>query len=632
MNALYFFLAWTLAFIIPGHLLIRKLKLDPLSEVIVSMVTGFVVWSLLGFFLGFLHLRNLIYPYLLVCLWVWIKQKNYVPLKHLFQIKIHFGIAAIILIGTLIQLSSIWPSGIQEKDGWYFCCGIPDTIAHLALTNELVSRFPPNNPGFSNIPLANYHYLSNLAVADLIRVFRLPLIPTQYQYMTVVISILLGLTAIALAKSLQLCKQFMLWFLFFLYFCGDIIFLLPLISGKGVQFSLTTLENASTLWISPPRFYSLVILLTGLTLFVHWLKKKDVYTGVIMAMVLGSLIGFKVYVGMFVVSGFAFLALYYIVTKKYSSLLPIILMYLLSFTLWMLVNKDAGGLAFTGFWRFEDFIVQPVLGLSHLELARRVFLENYDMLRAFLYDLFFAFLYIVFSSGTVLLGFFQTKRSMQKIPRGFTIVLVTGLISTCIAGFFFLQKTGGANSSQFLISIYIVGAIYASLAISWWTRRLAPRILLIVSIAVILFTSTRVIHDTYDRVQRIINLNGVFISNGLWNTYRYFATTHKESVVLVYDDSTPDCLFITFIGARATYTCMSGLYGAIKDVSLTERSKVRRVILYGKDLSIARGKLLANNISYIFIPKEKVKETNIENMNLPLVYETDHIAIYKTLR
>ena len=120
---------------------------------------------------------------------------------------------------------------------------------------------------------------------------------------------------------------------------------------------------------------------------------------------------------------------------------------------------------FTGFWRFEDFVVQPVLGLSRLELARRVFLDHNNIVRALLYDLFFAFLYIFFSAGTLLLGLFQTKRSIQKIPGDFTIVLVAGLISTCIAGFFFIQKTGGANTSQFLISIYIVGAIYSSLAV-----------------------------------------------------------------------------------------------------------------------------------------------------------------------
>ena len=349
INALYFFLAVILAFFIPGQLLIRKLKLDLFSEIIVSVITGLALWSLLGFMLGFLRLRNVLYLYLCICFVIWIKQKYYSSLKQIFYNTLPPVLTAIVLLGTLIQLSSIWFNGIQVRNGLYFCCGVPDTITHVALTSELVRRFPPNEPGFSTIPLLNYHYLSNLSVADLARVFKLPLIPTQYQYMTILLSLLLGLSAIALARRLQLGGRVTLWFVFFLYFAGDSIFLLSAIAGNGIQFSLTTLENASTLWISPPRFFSLVILLGGLTLFVQWIKKRDIYSGVLMALVLGSLIGFKVYVGMFVLSGFAFLALYYLFTKQYAKLVPIVLLSCISFLIFIPVNKNAGGVFFTGF-------------------------------------------------------------------------------------------------------------------------------------------------------------------------------------------------------------------------------------------------------------------------------------------
>ena len=288
-------------------------------------------------------------------------------------------------------------------------------------------------------------------------------------------------------------------------------------------------------------------------------------------------------------------------------------------------------MVFTGFWRFEDFIVQPALGLSHLELARRIFLDNNNMARALLYDILFAGLYIFFSSGTLLLGFFQTKQSLEKIPKELTIVLITGLISTCIAGFFFLQETGGANTSQFLISISIVGAFYASLTISWWTRKGFSPFLIILCSIIVLLTSTRVIYNTYTNVQKMITTTGTFVSLDMWNAYRYIATTEKESIVLLYDDSTMDCLFITFIGNRSTFLCTSGMPGVIDDATLAKRNKVKQTIFFEKDTALVKQKLSANNISYIFILKNNIKETTLENLGLPIAYETDDMVIYKIL-
>ena len=629
INFVYFCIAATLAFFIPGNLLVRKLKTDFITNMLLSIVTGFVIWTLLGFLLGYLHIRNLSYLYVATSLYIWIRSGSFKSLKKIPFVGQNAGIYALLCIGTIVQLSSVLLNGITTQGGAYFCCGIPDTITHLALTSELVRQFPPHEPGFSGIPLTNYHYLSNLGTADFVRTFGLPLVNTQYQFMTVLFSILLGVSAIALSQALQLGRRFTFWFMLFLYFCGDIIFLLPAFAGKPINFSLTTLENASTLWISPPRFYSLIVLLTGLTLFVHWLRKKDIYTGVLMAIVLGSIIGFKVYVGLFVLSGFLCLSVVYIATKKFRMLWSILVLYTISFILYVLVNKDAGGLIFTGFWRFEDFVVQPSLGISSLELARRVFVDHYDFVRAYLYDIFFAFLYLFFSSGTLLLGLIQTKESIRKIPNHFTVLMVTGLVSTCFAGFFYIQNTGGANSSQFLISIYIVGTLYAALAVSRLMQGFRSMLAITVGLLIVLGTTTRVLHDTYQRIIGIKNGQGVFVSNDTLKSYKFFTTTDKNSVVMMYDDSSLDCLFITFIGKRPTYSCLIGMPGVIGDSIIKERNTVKETVFFGKDVNHGKKELKSNKISYIYIQKDKAGQTNIEKLNLPIVYDSGKIVIYR---
>jgi hypothetical protein len=622
MSFLYFIFAIITAFFIPGHLFVRKLKLDLLSEITLSFITGFVLWSLLGFVLGYTHLRNLFYPYLFVNFVLWIKQKHYLFLKPPFPLHIDFRITIIIIAGVLIQLSSIWANGIKMEDGIYFCCGIPDTLTHLSLIQELVVRMPPDEPGFANIPLYNYHYLTNLAVADLVRIFRLPLVATQYQYLTVIWSILLGFGALTLAKQLRMDKRYSMWLVFFLYFAGDILFLLPVITGGNVQFSLTTLENASSLWVSPPRFIALVVFFGGLSVFVYWLKKRTLFSGMLMALIMGSLIGIKVYIGLLALIGFACLALYFFIVKKYSRPLPIIFMFLISLALFLPVNNQAGGLVFAGFWRFEDFIVQPVLGLSRLELARRVYLENFNYIKVIAYDLLFAFLYIVFSCGTLLIGLIQTKRSTQKIPKEFAIVTITGLIGTSIAGFFFLQNTGGANSSQFLISIYAIGTIYAALAVRHWKPFLP------LSMLIIVLTSGRVTYSTIHHIQKIQHHAGVFIPQTELAGYSFFTGTDKNAIILMYEDAALDCLYVTFLGNRPTYSCTAGLPGVISDDVVSTRRNVKQTIFFSTDITKARNELRQNGITHIYIPKEKVRDTNIDELCLPLVFQTPRVAIY----
>ena len=193
-----------------------------------------------------------------------------------------------------------------------------------------------------------------------------------------------------------------------------------------------------------------------------------------------------------------------------------------------------------------------------------------------------------------------------------------------------MQETGGANSSQFLISIYIAGALYAGLAISWWTRKLPSVLLFAVSILIICFTSTRVIHDTYVRMEKILNTIGVVIPPEDLSAYQYFAKTEKGSTILVFNDSDLDCLFIPIFGARSTFTCTSGMPGVLSPSLLAERNRIKETVFFEKDPATVKQALSANNISYVSIPKKNVQETTMSTLSLPVVFETDRIAIYKT--
>lgn len=68
-----FGLAVILAFYIPGNLLIKKLRLPPLSTAVLSICSGIVLWAWQGYIFGNLNFRSGTYAYLILTLVLWLK-------------------------------------------------------------------------------------------------------------------------------------------------------------------------------------------------------------------------------------------------------------------------------------------------------------------------------------------------------------------------------------------------------------------------------------------------------------------------------------------------------------------------------------------------------------------------------
>src|SRR6185437_15013066 len=311
-----FFFAAFLAFYIPGHFFLKKYKLTTFQRTILALIIGIALWGWQGFIFGFLQIRWMTYFYLLFFLIVWIKSGD--PKSILESIKrrhkptVDLPIILLILVGTLLQMLGVFFLGILTSKGMYFCCSVNDSLYHIALTNQIVKEFPPTEPGMSGIIVHNYHYLSNLVSAELIRIFHLPLIATQFQYLVLFLSLLLGLTAVVFGQMVNLKKSYILWLVFFLYFSGDMTYILSFFGGQGLNFNTPYLENALWLWNSPPRVFATVIFLGSVSILILWIKEKKLSLGIILSFVFATLISFKVYNGIFVLTGAAALLLYYV--------------------------------------------------------------------------------------------------------------------------------------------------------------------------------------------------------------------------------------------------------------------------------------------------------------------------------
>lgn len=457
----------------------------------------------------------------------------------------------IIFIGVFLQLSAVWFLGRSVNDGLFFCCrGVPDDIYHLALTNELVAHFPPQEPGMTGVVVKNYHYLSSLAIADFVRVFHLPLIPTVYQYFPLLVSVLLGLTVVVIAQCLKLAERITQLWLLFLYFHGDILYLLTLLRGKGLNFDVTIFDDATKLLAGPPRSFSILLIFTGLAFFVIWIKRKRLYVGVLAALVLGSLIGFKVYTGIFVLVGLAAVSFYFFFRKEWKMLILPILAVLVSLVIHFPVNGISGSFSWNGFYRFDNFISQPAFGLQNLELAK--------LSGATYLVILFALAYFVFLYGTSLVALFQSQKNLRLLPAELNIFLISAIVVTWFLGTFFVQSIGGLNSVQFLISLYFVGAIYSALA--------ASRLPTVALMVMILLTIPRPLYEAWGNFQMIKNQEGLLVSNDELAGFDFIKNnTPQNSVVALPPDFARRevSLYVSFLTNHPLY--VAGYTGVLQD-------------------------------------------------------------------
>lgn len=632
---IYFILATFVAFYFPGFYFVSKLRLNKFQELVLSFIVGMVLWGWQGMVFGYLGLRFLSYVYIIFFALLWFKNANLhkIKFKKISYKKIDFLLVIILFLGILSQLTSAWFSGVLTSKGLYICCGTwPDNVLSIAYTNAIVNHFPPFEPGYYGKFISNYHYWDSLVMGELIRVFKLPLIPTNYQYMTVFISLFLGLTSIVLSQILNLGKKFTRLFAFLLYFGADLVWLIVIFTRGRQIFNMHPMESGQQFLENLPRAFSIVVLLVALSLFLIWIKKKDKILTLLLSMIFSALVGFKIYTGLLIFPGLGLLVLYGFVKRDFKYLLLFILTAALAAIIYLPVNSGAGGLYYSGPWRFEDFIMQGYFGkLNNLELARRVYLAHNSWLRILEYELIYAALFIFATFGTKLIGLFQTRKSLSRFPLELHILLIPGFIVSFIIGSFFLQRSGGSNTFNFLVSIFIVGSLYTALAIDYWTSKI-NRILSIIIIALFLiFTLPRGIDQAYENIVNLKAGNGFLIANQELEGLRVLRDIKTDKLVLVDPSFGADKLspYVSFMTNQKMF--LSGQWDELEahNIEFSDRLNALNIILYSPYPSSVSAQLKRYNVGYIYMPADTSLYATDSSKFLETLYKNNTVKILK---
>ncbi|MEK7141525.1 MAG: hypothetical protein AAB800_03200 [Patescibacteria group bacterium] len=536
LQFLYYFFVVCIAYYIPGSLLLRQISIPRIIKISISITLGMVLFAYQGYLFGVLHIRYLTYFYVLACfvIWLHVRQKSQkteigVPFA------MNWKIWSVILIGSFMQLSTIWFTGVVLKGTAYYCCGnANDNFFYGSLSRKIIDSIPPKHPGMTGALLENYHYWSNIVVGETSRISGLPVFQLQFQYSTVLIALLMGILLFGLVWQLGGSGNLGLWTLFFFYFGSDAIYWIIIALKSAPPFSMSSLEDGPGFLANYPRAMAVMVGVAAMTMLFYVRKKPTVVTVIVTSLLFASTAGMKIYVAFFMYVGLLSIALFDAIRHR-SKIAAVVGLVTVALVLpvYMQTNAGAGGLYYLGFWRAQNFIVQPWLNLLRLEQARIIYEGDHKWMQVLFFNILFTAIYIVAIYGTKVIALFNNKNTLKQLPLGFHVFMFPALCTSFLLGFFYNQDTGESNTFNFLISVFIFSSFYAALVIQYVTDR-HRRLSVIIAFIVIFLTVPRPLYRTYQNISDVIHKRGFSISKGILDGAKAMrSATHSNDVFLV---------------------------------------------------------------------------------------------------
>jgi hypothetical protein len=481
-----FALVALITFYLPGSFFISKLKIkSSILQIVLSHALGIVLWGAQGVLLGYAQLRWLTYIYLVVFVVLFLKRWKTEVATHRrawAEIKkgnpVAFPLAG---IGISLQMLSIFGSGLRFKEGiGFFEANAYDGIMHLGFIQEISQRFPPQEPGAVGMPIMNYHIWSDVVLAELVRIFHLPITNLFFQYMPVYIAILTTVAAYLLIKILGGSRVVGNWLLFLLFFAGDAAFVLMLIFHRTFGFYTPAIDNGITQFLNIPHTFAKLIFLCSLITFTIWVRQKHKAWGLLTIVMMSTLVGFKVYFGIFAALGFSLVVALDIVKtflmnwKKKTisqnisltfqqhsfSLLLIVLFAVASAAIYFPLNKGAGGLFYSPLEWPKIFLGAENLNFTWWWQRMVIYQAENNSFGIFVLDLIAIVVGLICIYGTRLFGFLPFKKPVQ-FPWQVQVFFFPTMIIFTLLGLFTLQQAGLFNVFNFFV-VAIVGLLIFS--------------------------------------------------------------------------------------------------------------------------------------------------------------------------
>ncbi len=625
-----FILAVFCAFYVPGRVLLGKTELPSFSKIAVSITAGIVLWALQGAIFGYLQIRWASYLYLLLFMGMFIKEGYYRLLWTKKEWKIDFISLLLICIGVIGQTLPYVQTGWRVVEGIIFTSHNPeDHIWHAALVKELGTHFPPNEPAIAGVTLKDYHYFYNLVTADLIRVFHLPFFATQFDGMYILAPILLGIIVYAIAQKIWQRKLFTWFSLLLIFFSGDAAGWVMLVMRHTFTWSLSSLINdASKFMDSPPYGYAIVIGLTGLYLLLQ--RKNTLRILVLCTILFGSMLEFKIYVGIPFLFAFGAYAIGALTKKQITPFISFIGASILAVILLKLGSSSSAGLIFLPVDIPRDFINQPLLELKDWQFRWIIYQDHHSVFRLIQYGAMMSGLYLIVQFGLLLFGLLPYPPMIKKLGLPTSLFFYGGILSACILGLFFYQTVGGANIWEFFLAAIPLLAILLglSLAILIIAYPVMLQVAIVCIVTVIIIPQWFITLHEYISSEYFSGFHG--ISNAEIASYAFLATkTSPQATILFANQKTYSYASIAnLLVNRDIFLSGNGVRQIITPEIAKRREEVTSLTNSTDSLEISQI-LKSEHLSYVYYYGSPANIPALKGANLRRVFINSFATIFK---
>jgi hypothetical protein len=654
LSFLIFFIAIFCSFYLPGFLFMQRIdKKITIQNIILAFCIGFVLWTMQGYILGYAHLRWLTYPLLLLVLIFSYKQlseikKSWIYVWH--AIKHNKIITIIIFIGMIFQTLNMFGSGLVSNDGVHFLGsnGI-DGVMHLSYIQALTTNFPTTEPGAYLLPLKNYHYWIDLNMAELSRVWRLPDSILFFQFMPLFISVITGTVTYLLMRLWSGSKNAGVWALFFLYLGGDAAYVFMLYMHHIFGFYTPAIDNGITQFLNMPHAAAKMIFTAGLIPFFYWIKTGKKKWGILMLLLFVSLVGFKIYYGLFVAFGLGLVIVGRIVvsliTQRKSkafithvlrqesfSMILLVVFAIIAAMIYLPPNSGSGGLLFYPLEWAKIFLGQSNLDMREWWLRMQVYVQAGNIRNIIIYDAFAIIVTLICIHGTRLLGFFPTKKLARILGWEHILFFIPGIILFHIFGLFTLQAAGSFNVFNFFVVSGVIMALFSAFLCYELMLKNAVWAKVLVLI-IVLLTVPRAFYEVYAVTNTMLYNSKPEVTKDELHALQFISkNTPKDAIIQSHINNKLDTMttYVSYYSERKTY--LSGITMiASHNQPIEPFEKELKTAFTIQDEGMFANRIKKDNIKYLYIQKDPSQKTPFGQKSIHgiKVYENNSVIIYK---
>ncbi|MFA6185055.1 MAG: hypothetical protein WCT51_00905 [Candidatus Shapirobacteria bacterium] len=517
-----------------------------------------------------------------------------------------------------------------------------DAIWHLSLINQLKQQIPPQNPIYSGSILQNYHWGFDFLVAVISNITTIDSSFLYFQILPIIFSLLIGFLSFKLAFLITKNNITSIFFVLLNYFAGSFGWIYTLLKNHQIEGEslFWSMQSVSTL-LNPPFALSLIVILFGLILWFKYHSSNSVKIAVLIGLVFSLLSGIKVYAGILVGLALSFYWLYNAIRSKKIFGFNFIICLIMGLTSLLIllglgVLKGDQLLEFKPLW-FTHSMIESLDKFYLPKLASFRFNQTNILISAIL-EIGLVFIFLIGNLGTRFLGFlFLFSKKIKKEINDFDKLIIFIFIFSFLIPLLFVQKGTAWNTIQFFYYfLFFTNFYFAQFLSKLWSKHKAlVSILLLISC----LTSFSTLKDYFGNPPPSCLPNSeIEALNFLKNQNDGFVLTYPYNKYKKDKMTTPIPLYA--YETTAYVSAFSGKQTFLEDemnLDITgfdwqQRRDEEEKFFKSTDQFFARGFLINNNISYIYLISDQNFSLSTFDLQINEIFNNSQVRIYKVQR